>query len=162
MPGELKFSLRDNSDEIGTTNIHTGNVTAASLPGLLTEVGALRTAIEGITIGVVAKESLSVFETALSAASAASPLAQRGVKWTVGYTDVTAFFDDPVNSIPNAGYQKVFTFQIPTADLSLLTSGEEELDLTAGAGLAFVTALENTARSPYGGEINVLYVKYSD
>jgi len=162
MPGELKFALRDNSAETGRVEIHTGNVTAASLPGLLTEVGALRGAIEGITIGVMAKESLSVFETQLSAASAASPLAQKGVKWTVGYSDVTAFFDDPVNAIPNAGYQKIFTFTIPTADLTLLPSGEEELDLTVNPGLAFVTALENTARSPYGGEINVLYVRYSD
>ena len=77
MAGELKFALRDNSAEIGRTTVHTGNVTAVSLPGILTQVGALRTAIEGITIGVVASESLSVFETALSAASAASPLAQR-------------------------------------------------------------------------------------
>jgi hypothetical protein len=162
MPGELKFTLRDNSAETGRVEIHTGDVTASSLPGLLTQVGALRTAIDGITIGVMAGEALSVFETKLSSASAASPLAQKGVKWTVGYADITAFFDDPVNAIPNAGYNKIFTQTIPTADLTLLPTGEEELDLTANPALAFVTAFENTARSPYGGRVNVLYIRYSD
>lgn len=162
MAGELKFALRDNSAEIGRTTVHTGNVTAVSLPGILTQVGALRTAIEGITIGVVASESLSVFETALSAASAASPLAQRGVKWTVGYADTTEYFDPGVDAIPNAGFNKIFTFTIPTADLTLLDSGQEELDLTDTPVAAFVTAFEAVARSPYGGAVNVLYIKYTD
>lgn len=162
MPGELDFSLRDNSAEVGKVNIHTGEITAVSLPGILTEVGALRTAIDGITIGVIASESLEVFNTKLSAASAASPLAQRGVKWTVGYADITQFFDPPVNAIPNAGYQKIFTFTIPTADLTLLPTGTEELDLTVNPALAFVTAFEQTGRSPYGGRVDVLYIKYTD
>lgn len=162
MPGELKFAIRDNSGELGRSNIHTGNVTAASLPGLLTEVGALRTAIDGLSIGVVAKESLSVFETDLSAARPADTAAQRGVKWTVGYHDNTPFFDDPVNAIPNIGYQKAFTFTIACADLSLLEDGQETLDLTVEPALAFVTAFENTARSPYGGNVIVDYIKYTD
>lgn len=162
MAGELKFTLRDNSAETSRVEIHTGSVDAVSLPGLLTEVGAMRTAIEGLTLGVVAAEALSVFETKLSALAAASQLAQRGIKWTAGYSDSQQFFDPGVNAIPNAGYQKIFTFQIPTADLSLLASGEEELDLTAGAGLAFKTAFENTARSPYGGTTTLLYIKYTD
>lgn len=163
MPGELKFTLRDNSAETGRVEIHTGNVTAASLPGLLTEVGELRTAIEGITIGVMAAEALSVFETKLSAASAASPLAQKGVKWTVGYSDNQPFFDPPVNAIPNAGYNKIFTQTIPTADLTLLPDGQEDLNLEDGGPVeAFVDAFEQTARSPYGGTVTVLYIRYSD
>lgn len=162
MPGELKFGIRDNSGEVGRSNIHTGNVTAASLPGLLTEVGALRAAIQGLSIGVMASESLSVFETALSAARPTEPTAQRGVKWTVGYHDNTAFFDDPVNAIPNIGYQKAFTFTIACADLTLLDDGQEEIDLTDPEAAAFVTAFENTARSPYGGAVIVDYIKYTD
>lgn len=162
MPGELKFAIRDNSGELGRSNIHTGNVTAASLPGLLTQIGALRTAIDGLSIGVMAKESLSVFETDLSAARPNDPLAQRGVKWTVGYHDNTPFFDDPVNAIPNIGYQKAFTFTIAAADLSLLDDGEEELDLAGTEAAAFVTAFQATARSPYGGAVIVDYIKYTD
>jgi hypothetical protein len=160
--GELKFTVRDNTGEVGPVEIHTGAVTAVSLPDLLTEIGALRTAIDGVSIGVMATESLKVFETKLSALKASSQLAQKGVKWLCGYVDNTAFFDDPVNAIPNAGYQKVFTFTIPCADLTLLPSGEEELNLVAGAGLAFKTAFDATARSPYGGRVLLQYMKYVD
>lgn len=151
--GELLFTIRDNNGDLASTGIHTGAVTAVSLPGLLSEVGSLRGAIEGITLGVVAREALSVFQTTLSGARAASTLAQTEIKWLCRYHDDTAFFDDPVNAIPNAGYGKVFTFQIPTADLSLLAQGEETLDITTPAtpGQIFKSFFDATARSPYGG-----------
>jgi hypothetical protein len=160
MPGELGFTIRDNNGDTSSTGIHTGNVTAVSLPGLLTQVGTLRAAIEGVTLGVVANERLSVFNTKLSAERAASPVAQVETKWVVGYHDNTAFFDAPVNAIPNAGYQKVFTFEIATADYSLLEDGLEELDITTedAPGQVLAEALEATARSPYGGEIVVDYI----
>lgn len=160
--GELKFTVRDNTGEIGPVEIHTGSVDAVSLPGLLTQVGTLRTAVDGVVIGVISAESLKVFETKLSAAKAASQLAQKGVKWLCGYADSQQFFDPGVNAIPNAGYQKVFTFTIPCADLTLLVSGEEALSLTSGPGLAFKTAFDATARSPYGGSASLQYMKYVD
>lgn len=160
--GELKFTVRDNTGEIGPVEIHTGAVTAISLPDLLTEIAALRTAIDGVSIGVLASESLKVFETKLNSAKAASQLAQKGVKWLCGYTDNQQFFDPGVNAIPNAGYQKVFTFTIPCADLTLLVTGDEELVLTSGPGLAFKTAFDATARSPYGGTALLQYMKYVD
>lgn len=159
--GELEFKIRDNSRELGGVGIHTGAVTAASLPGLLTEVGALRTAIDGLIIGIPAKESLKVFDTILSGAAPTDPLAQRGIKWTVGYYDEQQFID-VVNAVENPGYLKNFTITIPTADLSLLDDGQEELDLTVNPALAFVTAFETTARSPYGGTVKVTYIKYTD
>lgn len=157
-----KFSLRDNSREIGRTDITIRDITVDSIGDVLTDFGDLRTAIEGITLGVMAKESLVMDETTLSALAPASTLAQRGVKWAVTYIDNQPFFDPPVNAIPNAGYQKPFTNHIPTADLSLLESGQEELDLTAGPGLAFKNAWEALARSPYGGNTLVISVKYVD
>jgi len=157
--GELGFTMRDNNGDTGSFGIHTGAVTAVSLPGLLTQVGTIRAAVEGITLGVAAAERLAVFNTKLSALRAASPVAQVETKWVVGYHDNTAFFDDPVNAIPNAGYQKPFTFEVPTADYSLLDDGEELLDLTVNPGLAFKTAIEATARSPYGGVAVVDYVR---
>jgi len=161
MPGELGFTMRDNNGDQSSLGIHTGEVTAVSLPGLLTQVGQIRTAIEGLTLGVVANERLSVFNTKLSALRAASPVAQVETKWVVGYHDNTAFFDDPVNAIPNAGYQKPFTLEISTADYSLLEDGTEELDITTALspGNVFKLAFENTARSPYGGEVILDYVR---
>lgn len=160
MPGYGQFSIRDYNEELSNTKFYTGNITAGSLPGTLTEFGALRAAIDGIILGVIAKESLAVFQTKLSNAVPASVQAQREAKWLVTYEDVTAFFDDPVNSIPNEGYQKVFTFEIATPDLTLLVANTDRMNIASGAGAAFVTAFEQIARSPYGGAVNVLYVQH--
>ena len=160
MAGLGGFSFLDYDGERSTTGFTTGAITAFSLPGTLTEFGALRDAIAGITLGTITSESLKVFETKLANARPTDPQAQRETKWLVVYEDVTAFFDDPVNAIPNEGYRKVFTLEIPTADLDLLMTNSEQMEIGSGAGAAFVTAFEALARSPYGGAVNVLEVRH--
>lgn len=157
MAGQLSFSLMDHNGERGTVGINTGAVTAVSLPGLLTEVGSLRGAIEGITLGVVAKEQLTVFNTPLANAPPADENAQVERAWLVSFEDDLPFFDDPVNAIPNEGYRKKFTLTIPTADLvGRLLPNSDQADLTDTQIAAFISAFETTARSPYGGTVNVL------
>lgn len=163
MPGRLGFSMLDYSREKKAFSIATGDVTAVSLPGLLTEVGDLRAAVEGITLGVVSDERLSVFDTNLSSVPPANPLAQVESAWLVTYTDATEFFDDPVNAIPNEGYGRMFTLTIPTADIAAagrLAPNSDEAVLTETGMAAFVTALEATARSPYGGAVNVVSIRH--
>jgi hypothetical protein len=159
---KYKLSLRDNSREVGRSDFNIDPITVGNIGDILTAVGTFRTAVEGITLGVGAKESLVMDETNLSALAPTNPNAQRGIKWKVQYSDNTPFFDPPVNAIPNAGYQQIFTNSIPTADLSLLDDGEEELDLTAGPGLAFKTAFDAFVKSPYGGDTVLLRVYYAD
>lgn len=160
MPGYGSFTMLDASREKGTFSFYTGNVTAVSLPGLLTEFGALRTAIEGVTLGVVAKESLKVFDTTLSNTPPADEMARVETAWYVQYQDNLPFFDDPVNAIPNAGYGKLFGFTIPTADIEgRMQAGTDFADLTDPGIEALVTALETTLRSPYGGTIKVVSIE---
>lgn len=164
MPGRLGFKMGDYSREESSFSIATGEVTAVSLPGLLDEVGDLRTAVEGITAGVVWNESLSVFNTNLSNTPAASPLAQVESVWTVFYEDDLPFFDDPVNAIPNEGFGKIFKLTIPTADLSvsgILQTNSDHANMANSAIVAFVTAFETTARSPYGGTVNVTDIVFT-
>jgi hypothetical protein len=157
MAGYGNFTLLDHNGERSVTSFYTGNVTAISLPGLLTQFGALRTAIDGITLGTISQEELSVFRTKLSNTLPSSPNAQRERKWLVVYEDATEFFDPPLNAIPNEGYRKVFNFEIATAALvNNLLPNSDEADLSATAVAAFVTAFEAIARSPYGGTVNVL------
>lgn len=157
MAGYGSFSFLDYNSERSNMQFYTANVTATSLPGLLAEWGTLRNAIQGIILGTIAQEELSVFRTRLSNALPNDANAQRERKWLVVYEDVTEFFDAPVNAIPNEGYRKVFTFEIPTARLTgLLKPNSDEADLNAPAVQAFVNAFEQTARSPYGGRVNVL------
>jgi hypothetical protein len=157
MAGYGSFTLLDHNGEKSTTSFYTGNITAVSLPDTLTEFGQLRTAIEGITLGTVAQESLKVFDTKLSNTRPADQNAQRERKWLVVYEDNLPFFDAPVNAIPNEGYRKVFTFEIATADISgRLVTNTDEANLTNPGIAAFKTAFEQLARSPYGGTVTVL------
>lgn len=163
MPGRLGFSMLDYSREKSGFSLATGEVTAGTLPGLLTEVGTLRGAIEGITLGVVADESLSVFNTNLSNVPPVSALAQVESAWLVTYEDELPFFDDPVNAIPNEGFGRLFTMTIGTADIGAagrLAANSDEAILTETGIAAFIAAFENTARSPYGGTVNVISIRH--
>lgn len=163
MPGRLGFTMLDYSREKSSFSGFTGEVTAVSLPGLLTEVGALRVAIEGITLGVVSDERLTVFDTNLSNTPPASPLAQVESCWLVTYEDDLAFFDDPVNAIPNEGFGRLFTMTIPTAEIATanrLIANTDQANLAEAGMAAFVTAFEQTYRSPYGGTVNVVRIDH--
>lgn len=155
MSQAYSISIRDYDAKLSNTQVLTGAVTAVSLPGLLTQIGDLRDAIDGLTIGVLANEQQTVFSTILSQDKPTSEFAQRGNKWIVYYHDDTAFFDAPVNAIPNAGYLKPFHIEIACADNSLLANNETVLPLTQTEAAAFVTAFEAMARSPYGGVVVV-------
>lgn len=163
MPGRLGFSMLDYSREKSSFSLATGEVTAVSLPGLLTEVGALRAAVEGITLGVVSDEMLQVFNTNLSNVPPTSPLAQRESAWLVTYEDNLPFFDDPINAIPNEGFGRLFTLTIPTAEIAAagrLAPNSDEAVLTEAGMAAFIAAFETTARSPYGGTTNVVSIRH--
>ncbi len=156
--GHLTFGFLDHGGESSTMSIQTGAITAVSLPGTLTQIGDLRTAIDAITLGTISKEALKVFDTKLANALPADANAQRERKWLVRYEDNLPFFDDPVNAIPNEGFGKVFTFEIPTADIANanLLPNTDQANLADTQIAAFVTAFEAIARSPYGGTVNVL------
>jgi len=162
MPGRLSFTMLDEGREKSSFSLATGEVTAVSLPDLLTEVGALRTAIEGITLGVVSDEALSVFNTNLSNTPPADVNAQIERAWLVTYEDNLPFFDDPINAIPNEGFGRLFTLTIPTADISggRKVANSDEGVLTETSMAAFITAFEETARSPYGGTVNVVKITH--
>jgi len=134
--GIARFQLLDYSDERSSTSIHVGDITAVSLPGFLTEFGALRTAIEGITLGVVSKESWVGDDTTLSNTPPSDPNAQREVKWLVRYTGDTT--------------DKLYSLEIATAELAggHLLAGSDMADLAETDMAAFVTAFEDIARTP--------------
>jgi hypothetical protein len=112
--------------------------------------------------GVIANEQQDVFNTILSQALPTDQDAQRGNKWLVSYHDNTQFFDPPVNAIPNDAYLRKFRVMIPTANNSLLADNENDLDITAGAGLAFKTAFEAVAKSPAGGTVVIDFIRQTN
>lgn len=153
--GLYTLTVMDYDAEKSPMKIHTGEVTAVSLPGLLTQIGAFRTAVDGLSIGTLQKEQLTAFSTILSQALPASEFAQRETKWVIKYHDAQQFFDPPVNAIPNEGYLKPFDFEIGAADLALLADNQDFLPLAQAQAAALVTAFEAMGRSPYGGTVEV-------
>lgn len=136
------FTFLDYSNEKSNVRIYNGAITPASLAGYLTEFGALRTALDGITLGTIHKEAWIGDDTLLSNSLPASPLAQRELKWLVTYRDTTS--------------QNLYTITIPTADpTGRLVPGTDLADLTEAGMAAFVTAFEQTARSPEADTHNV-------
>lgn len=120
----------------------------ANYSSVTQDVDEIKDAILAITLGNVESADINKSFPESSGFPSTNPLAQREAKWEVTYQDVLQFLD-VANTIANAGYLKYFTMEIPTADLSLLPAGSEELDLSAGAGAAFKAAMEPNMRSPY-------------
>lgn len=159
MGSQGSITFMDYDREISTMQVNTGNITAISLPGTLTQWGALRTALAGITNGTISAESLNVFNTRLSNTPPAATDAQRERKWLVSYEDATAFFDAPVNAIPNEAFGRKYTVEIPCAYyFGHLLAHTDQADLSNADIAAFVTAFEALCKSPAGGAVNVLQI----
>lgn len=131
------FKIRDYSNETSTVKFYNGAITAVSLPGYLTDLGNLRTAIQGITAGIIATESWVGDNTVLSQAAPATPVAQRENKWLVTYEGNTN--------------NKLYQMTVPAADVAnaaLFLPNSDEADLNSTAMAAFVTAFQAIARTP--------------
>jgi len=136
MGGIAQFTMNDYSNEKSRFEVFAGDITAVSLPGFLTQFGALRTAVENITLGVVQQEAWVGDRTLLSNTPATDPLAQRENKWRVVYTGDTS--------------GKLYSFEIATAELAggHLLPNSDFADLAEADMAAFVTALEAIGRTP--------------
>jgi len=110
----------------------TVNLTAANLTAQEGLISDLFTAALDLTLGSQSGTRILAASTD-SAVNNANPAAQRENKWLVRYHDT--------------GGAK-FRVEIPTADLALLDTGNEFLNLTGTEAAAFKTAFEAVVRSP--------------
>lgn len=159
MAASWSETIQDYNGETSVTSLTIGNITAVSLPGALTDIAAYRAAVDDLILGTVKSDQLVAYKTPGTNALPSDQNAQVERKWLVTYDDITTFFDPPTNAIPNAGYGKIFNLEIATANAELLDDNQEFLALDVNPGLAFATAFNNLARSPYGGEARVLSVE---
>ena len=139
----LTFTFVDYSGEKSTVTFPHEAVTAPSLPNLLSWTGALRGAVQAVTLGNVANEQMIVFNTPLGAALPTDHNAQRERKWLV----------------VNEGFRKLFTLEIPTADIvNRLLPGTDIADPADPDIQALVSQMQAHMRSPYGGTIEVVSI----
>lgn len=129
------FTFLDYSNEKSVVSMYNGQITAASIAGFLTAFGGMRTALEGITLGVVHQEAWVGDQTLLSNDPPTNVFAQRELKWLVTYRGDTS--------------NKIFNLTIPTADpTGRLVAGTDLANLANTEMAAFVTAFEAFAKTP--------------
>lgn len=144
--GRLNLNFVDRDNEKASMSLHIADMAAGTFAAQNALIDTLITAIDGITLLPLTKDSRIAIETGFAPALPVGVYAQRGIKWLVRAVDPGG------NAV---------TFHVPGGDLSLLTTGEN-LDLTAGAGLAFKDAVEDVIRSNDGEAIIVQEVVYID
>lgn len=137
--GRQPYSItyRDYDGEVKSVLLFTGEITAVSLPGLLTELGALNTALDAVTLGVRASQHWGE-ETIVSNLRATDKDAQVTSQMLVRAHGATS--------------EKPYSFRIPTIDPEAFNYVEGNVVLS-GAGAtaattALIDALEATARMP--------------
>lgn len=140
-----EFEILDYSETKSSFSFNFGAITAISLPGFLTDFGALRTALGNIIIGTVRRERWVGDETYLSNIPPIDPNAQREIFWRVEYV---------AGEGSNQGYQ----CDIATPDTSLVLAGGDRVDFSNPAVAAFVTAFETIAVSPNDVDSGVLVI----
>lgn len=132
---------RDYSGKTKSVRLYTNEITAVSLPGLLTELGDFITALDAVTLGVRASQQWGE-ETIVSNAKAAEKDAQIETEMLV--------------RVRGAVTQKPWSFRIPTVDYTAFNyaeppAGDQVIISGPGASAAttaLITAIQTTFKHP--------------
>lgn len=161
MPSLAIATYIDHSGEKSRVSFNLAELTGANFADTINDVGTNATTgatlIEAIsTLSLMTFAGISFTRSyKVDNARPANKNAQRERKWVVVYEDTTA---ELAAGVPNPGAGKIFTFEIPGANLN-----DDTLQLNgdyANLGFAgwqdFVDRFEAEAKSPYGGTPNVI------
>jgi len=139
----IGISYRDYSGELQSIpNLFSNEITAVSLAGFLTQFGALQTALNAVTLGVLARTRWGE-ETIVSNDRAATKDAQVESEMLV--------------SLRGATTEAPFSFRIPTIDYTAFNYADPpagDVVILSGAGAtaattALVTAIEDLLSTPW-------------
>jgi len=121
MPRKSALTITDYGAESSTVAFAHGPITVGTIAGFLTQWGTLKTAIDGVIVGVLKSETVKLDETVLNQNLPTSPYAQRELKLKVNYVG------------DSGGAPTYLTIACP--DLSALTLvGRNEVLLDDSAG----------------------------
>lgn len=145
MPSFVKFVFRDYSDETSLAEFTLDQGTAGNFDALVTQKNAIRTALQGITLGNIDHETFIAQKNDVDNGPAGTPTAQREMKWLL------EFIDD----VSGGRFQR----EIPTADIvtaGLLVANTDIADLSAAEWVAMKAAVDNIVRSNMTGNTATL------
>lgn len=138
----IVYSIMDHSKETKTIRLHVGEITAVSLPGLLTELAAFETALDAVILGVRRKQSWGT-ETVVTNTPPAELDAQVETELLVRCQGETT--------------EGPFSFRIPAVDYTAFNyadppAGDQVIISGAGASAAttaLITAIEDMVKTPW-------------
>ena len=152
----LHVAQNDYDSERSGTTILWSSVNETNFVDAFANMVIMQARIDALSLGTIAERAVT-FRTRVSNAAATNPQAQREVKWLVTYEDITP---EIATGVPNQGFGKVFTLEIPCADLSLLQANSDEINYTSTAFTNFKASFEAHARSPYGGQVRIVNMRH--
>lgn len=140
MAGVVTFRFADRKGEKSSVAFNTDDITNATLDGIEALIGALTTALQGVTLGNINTRSLKASETVVEAGNPTVAAAQRECKWRLQLADsVTG---------------ELLYREIPTADLTndaLFTSGGDSANMSNAAWVSLKSAIDGNFNSPKTG-----------
>jgi len=122
----VSISYLDHSNELRAVGLPVGELTAVSLPGFLTQFGALQTAMDNVTLGVRARQSWGE-NSVVSNTPPANANAQVESEILVRCRGATA--------------EAPYSFRIPTIDYAAFNWVEDSAVLSGAGATAATTAL---------------------
>lgn len=141
MPSSATLKGKDYGKEVTRFGFNVVQLTAANFDAQIALVATLQGAVDNVSYGLFDGKTVQAQDVAVGP-KATDVNAQRESKWRVTY-------DDDVQPEGNG------SFEIGMADLSLLVAGTGDMDVSAGAGAALVTAIEAAVVSRLGNAVTV-------
>jgi hypothetical protein len=123
--------------EVSRTRVPGPPITAATHDAIIAEMTSLAAAIKAVQLGKEIEQEFVHSVTKPEAGPASTPLAQREKKWLILYHDTTTL--------------KKYRCTIPCADLTLLKTNSEAMDLTAGVGATLKATFETYCKVEISG-----------
>lgn len=127
------YSDYGNPGEKSSFSFTISDITAGNYAAISGALTTLWGAIDALLTGHIAGRRVVAISTEPDVSPVTNPLSQRENKWLVRYHDTSA---------------RKFTLELPTADLSLLDTNTEFLDMGGTEAAAFKTDFEAVAKSP--------------
>lgn len=138
--GYAAYTFADYSGEKSNCSFDFGPINAGTHDAIVALIGALTTALGGVTLGNINKEAIFLSDQVIDAGNPASPVAQRELKWRLKLVDsVTGL--------------AIFR-EVPTADISdvdLLVAGSDLANLSDAAWVSVKSAIDGNVKHPVSG-----------
>ena len=133
---KVNISGLDYSGEGTSFSVSIADLTSVNFDAQITAAQSVQSAVQAVSLIDFEGVSVKALDTPRETDKPSSPYAQRESKWLVTMSDDTL--------------ARLNQFEIGGADLTLLASDGETMDVSAGAGAALVAALEATLISRDG------------